>query len=129
MIQAEARPAYNTPEDWAKFAAQIAEKDTPVHVRTILEMNDDELEGLTTVLRGRRLQARKLYQESIDAAAQVQFEKDKKNLLKHCEMLQKEIDRSGKLLEALDKRIANIRVLRLTLEGQLPELEDIDGRK
>ena len=77
--------------------------------------DDDEAEAMIEAIRARRLHALHVYEQSQREAAEMKHEKDAAALTEQCRMLSKDIERTGKALDALEKRVNRIRALRLQL--------------
>jgi len=81
----------------------------------LTDYDDDEAEAMIEAIRARRLHALRVYELSKQEAAEAKLTKDTVSLEKQCEMLAKDIERTGKALDALEKRVNRIRALRLQL--------------
>ena len=77
--------------------------------------DDDEAEAMIEAIRARRLHALHVYEQSQREAAELKHEKDAASLTEQCRMLAKDIERVGKALDALEKRVNRVRALRLQL--------------
>jgi glutaredoxin 2 len=100
------------------------ENDTATHRQTIEDMSDDELDALLDILRKRRLRAASQHQQTLAARKAVRDEKSRARMERALTALQKKIDRVEAALDAIDKDIVKIRVLRLELTGSV----EIDGK-
>lgn len=87
--------------------------------KTMTDMTDDDLIAFLDGVRERRLKYFEVYKEKERMKQEAHLEKVKGKVEKQFEMLKKEIDRMDRLIEALDKRVTNIRALRIELDMEL----------
>lgn len=87
--------------------------DTPIHLRTVLEMSDDDLDALLTDKRERRLIIQRHREEAVQARVQVSSVTIGKRIDKYLAMLTKELGVLDRAMEKCEKRVLDIRALRL----------------
>ena len=85
--------------------------------KDITQMTDDEIDVMLLPIRERRLKMAKLHQEAIALKEEKARGKAQVKLADQIRMLEKELASMDKLIEKLDKRVLNIRALRLEIEG------------
>lgn len=97
-------------------------EDAPefINPTDISRMTDETVDKHLDRVRSDRLRAYQIYLEAEKIKIEVRDEKLRTKLTKQCEMMAKEIARADRVIEALDKRINNIRSIQLEL-GELPE--------
>jgi len=83
----------------------------------ITEMSDDEIDALLVPIRERRLKMAVLHRQALELKEEKARGKAREKLGDQIRMLEKELASMDKLIEKLDKRVLNIRALRLEIEG------------
>lgn len=83
----------------------------------ITTMSDDDIDAMLVPIRERRLKMAKLHAEAIALKAEKARGKALVKLEDQIRMFEKELASMDKLIEKLDKRVLNIRALRLEIEG------------
>ena len=90
--------------------------DTPISLADLTQMSEDERELLVTRIRERRLAPVRAYEELSLMQAAARKEMLEKQWAKALEMFQKDLTRSDKAMEALEKRGTKLRAIRLEIE-------------
>lgn len=87
--------------------------------KTMSDMSDDDLISLLERVRENRLRYVEIYKEKERMKQEARVEKVRDKVEKQFAMLGKEIERMDKVYAALDKRVTNIRALRVELDMEL----------
>tara|TARA_Y100001963_G_C6612760_1_gene367848 strand:+ start:481 stop:765 length:285 start_codon:yes stop_codon:yes gene_type:complete len=91
--------------------------DTPANRTYIADMSDDEIDAFLTSVRDRRLKSIKAYEETEALRWQARIMKLDKHLDHQLKMFEKERGQMDRILAKVEKRVLQIRALRLQLEG------------
>lgn len=102
----------------ASDATDIAIPGTP---QCVVNMTDAELEQRITLLRERRLSARKKFERDEQLKAAARTAKDKDKLDKHLAKLSKQLDAVDSALEKAENTLSALRVLRFELTGVIDD--------
>jgi predicted nucleic acid-binding Zn-ribbon protein len=88
--------------------------DTPIHRLNISEMADDQVEQHIEKMRERRMRLFTAWQEAQQHAEEMKLQKDRAQMKKRLEQMEKVFKTVDNGLEKLSKYMSEIRVLRLT---------------
>ena len=98
-----------------QVAEVVPEFITPSNVA---DLDDDRLDTLINRVREDRLRAYYIFLEAEKMKMEVRQEKLRKKLDQHARMLSKEITQCDRVIEKLNKRVNNIRAIKLEI-GEL----------
>ena len=90
--------------------------DTPIALADLTQMTEDERELLVTKLRERRLAPVRAYEELSLMKMEARKEMLETQWAKALEMFQKDLARTDKAMEALEKRGTKLRAIKLEIE-------------
>jgi len=90
--------------------------DTPIALADLTQMTEDERELLVIKIRERRLAPVKAYEELSLMQAQARKEQLEVQWSKQLEMFQKDLARTDKALDNLEKRGTKLRAIKLEIE-------------
>lgn len=89
--------------------------DGPIHLKTIDQMTDAELDARIELVKVARLKSFVIYQQAQDAKQKIREERDIAKLNKKLKTFKKQLDQTDKYIAKLENYALEVRAMRLSL--------------